>query len=84
MMIRQKGMNSLLINVPPGGGAATRLLDENEARITHCGMPECTAMAVRVGVFETDKDNCAEIRGLRGSHKQMGLWSSAETAFGWA
>lgn len=46
----------------------------------------CGDKAVRVGIFETDsrKDKIAsEFRALCERHKRFGLWSDADTAWGW-
>lgn len=76
----------LCVNVKPNTAAATLYLNLLEPIIDKCHMPNCNDKAVRVGVFSfsrlNDKSGC-EFRGLCERHKQLGIWTNSDTAWGW-
>lgn len=54
--------------------------------IDKCNMPDCGEMAVRIGIYPINllsKEKWTEFRGLCDRHKRMGIWTDAETAWGW-
>jgi len=73
-------------NVDPASPLAMSILDELEPQMNECHM--CGDVAVRVGIFETpnrtnDRKKASEFRALCERHKQFGMWSDADTAWGW-
>lgn len=66
-------------DVAPYSKQTTKLLNIVEPLISKCNMPNCSEVAVRVGIYATpnrksDGKFASEFRGLCERHKQQGMY----------
>lgn len=72
-------------DVKKNSEASADVLERVEKYISYCHMPYCGKEAVRIGVFNLGNGEKVgvEYRGLCKRHRQIGMWSDSDTAWGW-